>query len=295
MQRDQQPAQPRPESSEDPDPLFPLWIDESARLICGQLRSEIAKHGRPLCYLQGSLSIMPPNPLFIVDKRFQPTPYLFYKSRFDIWMPHYFVSKIPCPGCRKSGRLNSSKKTPVLQKKGFPTDLRRIVDIDRVIYLVGYRYFCGTCNTSIVSHDPALLEVLPPLVQHQFTHHLTHRTGITDQLATLLRSCIQHSIGPGPFAKMLEGFHHRRYELQNLQYLELVKERKHSGFRPFLSKCEPFSAFRDRAGYGGYVPGPAFFKRFYVMFSAKHAEEVDQHRKLLPVRILSIDQSFKVS
>lgn len=48
------------------------------------------------------------------------------------------------------------------------------------------------------------------------------------------------------------------------------------------------------SGYCGYVLGSEYFKRFYINFSNCVADEVDQHRRLLPVQIQSIDQSFKV-
>lgn len=273
----------------DPQPVLPVWVDGAAAAVRRQLRQEIKNHGYPSSYLRGSLSIDPPNPLFVVGQIIQPTPHAFYKARFDVWIPHLLTkSKLPCPSCHRNGH-----SPPVmLQQKGFATHVRRIVDIDRVIYLLGYRYACGTCKTSITSYHPDLLDLLPPIVRLQFTHHLTRRTGITDRLATLLRSCFQHAMGPGPFGKMIQGFHHRRYEQLHLQYLELVKERR--TFSNFLAKCEPFSEFGDRSGYCGYVPGSEYFKRFYIDFSNRVADEVDQHRRLLPVRILSIDQSFKV-
>ncbi|KIO21104.1 hypothetical protein M407DRAFT_10559 [Tulasnella calospora MUT 4182] len=272
----------------DPQPVLPVWIDGAAAMVRRQLRQEIKAHRYPLSYLHGSLSINPPNPLFVVGNIMQPTPHAFYKAQFDVWIPHLLTkTKLPCPSCHR----NKRHPPVMLQQKGFATHVRRIVDIDRVIYLLGYRYACGTCKTSIISYDPNILELLPPIVQLQFTHHLTRRTGITDRLATLLRSCFQHAMGPGPFAKMIEGFHHRRYEQLHWQYLELVKERMK--FSNFLAKCEPFSEFGDQSGYCGYVPRSEYFKRFYIDFSNQVVDEVDQHRQLLPVRILSIDQSFK--
>lgn len=207
---------------------------------------------KPEAYRRGSLSIIPPNPLFSTDHKFHPTPFDFYKAQFDVWIPHLFVAggKIPCPKCMREHRLSAKRMKPLLQKKGFPSKVRRIVDIERIIYLIGYRYYCGTCSTSYTSYNSDILSVLPRFVAAQFTHPLTYRTGITDSLATLLRSCMQHAIGPGPFAQMIDSHHRRRYDLLHIQYLHLVKSRSESAFAHLLPKFEPFGDFADPHGYG---------------------------------------------
>ncbi|KIO18014.1 hypothetical protein M407DRAFT_32331 [Tulasnella calospora MUT 4182] len=67
----------------DPQPVLPVWIDGAAAMVRRQLRQEIKNHRYPLSYLRGSLSIDPPNPLFVVGQVIQPSPHAFYKTQFD--------------------------------------------------------------------------------------------------------------------------------------------------------------------------------------------------------------------
>ncbi|KAF8633831.1 hypothetical protein AX17_004351 [Amanita inopinata Kibby_2008] len=161
---------------------------------------------------------------------------------------------------------------------------------------MGYRYSCGhsECKKTYLSWSPALISALPQSVQLQFPFHLTHRSGLSDQVVSMLRGDFLHGIGPVPFANTIRVNHIRRFEKLHLQYLEMIYERAQSGAAQFLPKFEPFGEFGDRDGYAGFVPSPQYFRNFYVRFILSHAQEMDQYTTMLSARLLQIDHSFKV-
>ena len=62
----------------------------------------------------------------------------------------------------------------------------------------------------------------------------------------------------------------------------------------FLIKTLPFSPFRDRDGYAGFIPSAGYFKRFYDQLIESWSGDMQQHMAMLSARVLSVDHSFKV-
>jgi hypothetical protein len=180
---------------------------------------------------------------------------------------------------------------------GWPKAPRRVVGLDQNIFIIGYRYRCvhEDRKKTYQSWSPALLNVLPPALASQFRHHLTHRGGLTDEVAALLRKCIQDGIGSSSFADMIRTFHYQQYDALHLDYLLMVRSRMQSPLIKMFGRVPPFGLFGDRHGYAGYVPSPLYFRTFYEQFMDKHAVGIDQHMAMLSARILSIDHSHKVN
>jgi hypothetical protein len=214
-----------------------------------------------------------------------------------VWLPHLLVQRIPCPACLSSGHKTSNGDHVYLWLKGWPKAPRRIVDLDKCIYIIGYRYSCShsDCNKTYQSWSPALRSVLPRSLSASFTHHLTYRSGLTDRVVALMRASFQHGIGPGPFSETIRTFHLRHYEQLQLQYLEMIFVRLQSATASMMAKFKPFGLFHDRDGYAGFTPSANYFRDFYVNYIASHASEIDQHMAMLSAKILIIDGSFKVS
>ncbi|KAG6835287.1 hypothetical protein H0H93_003132 [Arthromyces matolae] len=277
---------------------LPTWLRQTWADYREQLGSEMAKNAsrRPTCYDRGTFIDGPVSSCFTIAKKFQPSPSDFYSPKFFVWLPHLLSTKIPCPACLKVLRKSDKGGTQFLNAKGWAKSPRRVVDLEECIYIVGYRYACpnSQCRKSFQSWSPELLTALPRSLSIHFTHHLTYRSGLTDRVVALMRSCFQHGIGPSPFAEMIRTQHLRRYEHLHIEYLEAILIRTQSAAGHFLKKFEPFGLFNNRDGYAGFTPSAAYFRNFYVRFIAAHAKEMDQHMAMLSADILQIDHSFKV-
>ena len=278
---------------------MPKWLSQEYADHRERLTAEIRKNAsrRPTCYEQGSFISGPSHPFFSAWEKAQPSPSLFYAPCFEVWIPHLLMkSRIPCPNCASAARLGSDGRPILLCANGWPKAPRRVVDLERCIFVIGYRYYCPhqLCKKTYLSWSPALLSALPRGLSMLFTHHLTYRGGLTDRVVAMLRSSFLRGVGPGPFAETIRINHLHQYEHLQLQYLEIVYTRQQSAMANLLGKFEPFGAFDDRDGYAGFVPSPRYFRDFYIYFIASHASSMDQYTAMLSARILQIDASFKV-
>ncbi|TFY76365.1 hypothetical protein EWM64_g7647 [Hericium alpestre] len=274
---------------------LPTWLPDAYSAMLERLKAEIASNRphQPSCYNRGTFMEIPPNPvLTIKDTTFSPE--LFYQPHFFIWIPHFLVERIPCPACHAAKRVRD-RQTCWLRPNGFPKSPRRVTDLEQNIYLIGQRYVCSNrpCGKSYQSWSPALLRVLPAHVAAQFTHHLSHRGGITDQVAQLLRSCSRGGIGPTPFKRMMDSFHHRRFDQLHKQYLDLVYKRRASIVTGFILHFKQFGQFNDRQTYAGHVPSDRYWKSWTIRLIDEQKAAMDQHRASLTARVIGVDHSFK--
>ncbi|KAI0683211.1 hypothetical protein BC835DRAFT_1311178, partial [Cytidiella melzeri] len=252
-------------------------------------------HGSPTCYDSGSFEMNPPSPVFATHNVVQIVPSTFYKARFFIWLPHT-LGRIPCPECKEAGWYGEKGRPVLLQKLGWPQGPRRVVDVNNILFIIGFRYRCGRpeCKRTYLSWSPTILNVLSPFLASSFKFHLTSRCALSDQLAGLLRHCFQRGIGPSPFSDMIRKLHVRHYEQRQLEYLQAVSLRMSSGLFMFTVSFQRFRAWDDPSGYAGFVPSPSFFAGFYNYLIEKHTIAMDQHMSMLSARILSVDHSHKV-
>ncbi|KAH8068402.1 hypothetical protein BXZ70DRAFT_1069038 [Cristinia sonorae] len=277
---------------------MPTWLKERYDDVREQLRAEMKANPsrRPTCYDQGSFYFGPHSAFFPCSQRYQITPEDVDPTTFFVWLPHCLQrERIPCPECTAADRKKNGE-TIHLRALGWPKLPRRVVDIDKCIYIIGYRYNCvdERCKRTYQSWSPALLSALSRSVALQFTHHLTYRSGLTDAVVQMMRSCFQRGIGPQPFAEMIRTNHTRRYEQLHLLYLEMVYRKLHSPLSHMLSGFIPWPAFSDRSGYAGFTPSANYFRDFYINMTRARASEMDQVTAMLSSKILAIDHSFKV-
>jgi hypothetical protein len=274
---------------------LPSWLLTDYADVRERLASEIRGNPshKPTCYDRGSFIDGSPFAFFNAKNKFQVHPELFYKPTYFVWIPHLFTQRIPCPDCLSHKRKTPKGTHPFLTPNGWPKSPRRVVDLDRLIYVIGHRYYCANCQKSYQSWSPGLLSALPRSLAMQFTFHLTYRSGLSDNVVSLMRGCFLQGIGPVPFANMIRTNHIRRYEQLHLQYLEMLYERQ-NGPLHFLGKHKPFSAFDDHNGYAGFIPTGRYFRDFYVKYIGFHAQEINQYTAMLSAKFLQIDHSFKV-
>ncbi|KAG6379505.1 hypothetical protein JVT61DRAFT_9996 [Boletus reticuloceps] len=277
---------------------LPLWLTSEYQNLREWLNAEMSRSskGMPACYERQSFYDGVENPFLTARMTFQLTAGIFHQPQFFIWLPHLLVDRIPCPSCLDAHRQPSLGSVVYLQKHGFVSSPRRVIDIDRNIYIVGFRYLCGhkVCRRSYQSWSPSIINVLPPLVASQFEFRLTYCSGLTSRLSTLLRESFHAGLGPCRFTTMIESFHYRRFDLLQRQFLEMVVDRSTRGS---LSSCwtttSPFGEFNDRDGYAGFVPRAPYFGHFYDMLVEESAWESQQLIASLPADILKQDHSFK--
>ncbi|KAJ8582357.1 hypothetical protein M405DRAFT_876164 [Rhizopogon salebrosus TDB-379] len=282
---------------------MPLWLDAQYKAVEETLKKEIKQSTRsppmPKCYEQQRLWVGDASPFLtlLTQQNSAVEPSIFHRPTFFVWLPHCLLGdRIPCPQCKSTNRVTDQGKPVFLQRLGWIGKPRRVVDVDRNIYIIGYRYACVnlTCRKTYRSWSPAILGVLPTAVAMQFPFQLTYRSGLSNSLVSLLHSSIRAGIGPVPFAQMLQSFHYRRFDELHLQYLELVHDRYKSCPKQFWVRKRAFGLFSDRSGYAGFVPSAGYLCRFYDMLIEQWSPEMKQFIAMLPARVLAIDHSFKI-
>jgi hypothetical protein len=275
---------------------MPTWLANEYKVIRDQVTKEMKLTKTPTCYNKGTFFIGDENPYLKQRFTFEVNPGAFHHHPWFIWLPHCLLGmRIPCPDCLKNHCKLSNNSTVYLQSLGWAKKARRVVDVDQVLFIAGWRYQCILCRHTYCSWSPAILNILPPALAAQFTFKLSFRSGLTNQLADLLRISFQSGMGPDKFTHMIQAFHYQRYDEFHLQYLELVKERKNGIQGHFLPKSQPFGAFRDPNGYAGFIPGPPYFRGFYDKMVESDAPDLIQQIGMLSARVMAVDHSFKVS
>ncbi|CEP13325.1 hypothetical protein [Parasitella parasitica] len=131
----------------------------------------------------------------------------------------------------------------------------------------------------------------------EFPAILTANCGVSKTVADLLRPCMQNSVGPQRFQKILREIHTLRHDRLELQYLISAYSRKH-GIAAQLNisiqpNIQPFSSFDDQNLYAGYVPTGTYFRTLYTAIIEKLQPKMDKHTMLLDGKVLKCDHSFK--
>ena len=188
----------------------------------------------PFCYDHNMFYEGNENPFLAAWKTFQLSAGVFHQPCFFIWLPHLLVDRIPCPSCCETGQWPAKGPMAYLQRHGFAKQPHQAVDIDQIVYIIGYYYLCGNCCKSYQSWSPSILSILPPAVAHQFQFHLTYHSGLTERLATLLREAFWAGTGLQQFTTMIESFHYCRYDVLQCQFLEMILDHSTQGS---LSSC----------------------------------------------------------
>lgn len=91
-----------------------------------------------------------------------------------------------------------------------------------------YRCTAKNCGTTLNAHDLDLIRQLPHELQLEFPAVLTHKGAVSKAVADLLRPCMQNSVGPERFQKILRELHHLKHDRLELQYLTAVYNKRKS-------------------------------------------------------------------
>ncbi|KAG2191934.1 hypothetical protein INT47_012017 [Mucor saturninus] len=234
------------------------------------------------------------NPSFVLAKAADPSE--LYHPRTFIWLPDHLHDNLVCPSC-KSG----------IESKGFDkkTKARRIIDLKDCFYIMTRRYRCknATKQHFFNGFDSRIIRQLPLRVQADFPALLTHKSGISKDLAKLMRPLFQNSVGPVTLSKILRELHAEHHATVELQYYDAAcSEKKSPSIDSLLTKnnveqklLPEFSAFSNKELYNGFVPSPGYLSYVYSSIIEQIRPQLDWHMMSLDGNILKGDHSFKVT
>ncbi|KAF5313428.1 hypothetical protein D9611_008540 [Ephemerocybe angulata] len=268
----------------------PPWLLEHFRTCVQALQIRDAD-GLPALYAKGrTFWFRSPEAWFLLQS--SPSPVRLYKPQMFVWDPLALYKKLPCPRCNR-----------VLSRHSTISQPRRCVDLTATFWIVGFRYRCRNCKhpktgKSTVtwrSWDPRILAVMPRALSAQFPARLTHRSAISNDLFSWMRSCFQNGMGSGQFADAVLAQHLLRYDQLHLQYLDFIAQgvavseftdRKYKSFLPF-DDASP-------EGFRGFVPSARYFRDVYDTFMDEHRHHFDQHTAMLSAIVCALDHSHKL-
>ena len=151
---------------------------------------------------------------------------------------------------------------------------------------------------TINAHDQQILCQLPLHLRIAFPAYLTHKAGISKALGDVIPPCVQNSVGPKRFAKILRELHTLRHARLEYQYLCAIKLRQQQAQRTldsfYTPALRPFSSFGDKQGYAGYVPSATYLLKVYTSMIDELRPLLDKQVMLLDGKILKGDHSFKI-
>ncbi|KAF6742765.1 hypothetical protein DFP72DRAFT_1104354 [Ephemerocybe angulata] len=219
------------------------------------------------------------HPFFILNAT-SINPEAMLIPRFLYWDPHLLVSSIRCVqgGCFGS-----------LTRHGFGEYPRRIIDLESSFYMIGARYKCNTCNRTSMSWEDNVLEALPRSLASQLPVRLSHRSGISDCVFALMRSCFLNGVGAKQFADTLNTLHRRWHETLEVQYYQAIIEQRSSG-----DHAGSFAPFPDFDTSPSQPPSAHYCRHLYDQYIEQREAEFSQHTSQLSTRGMAIDHSHKV-
>ncbi|KAG8937951.1 hypothetical protein FRC03_007736 [Tulasnella sp. 419] len=194
-----------------PSKPWPKWVSDAFEKVKDKyLKNDLS--GQPMLYTKYQTFWAPcASPFFILNKTETPTPSSLFHNRFFYWDPEILVQNgLNCPKCSTH-----------LHRHGLHHRPRRVVELEDQFWLIGMRYRCRKCvnpksgksTVTFLSWDPAILASLPPSLACEFPAKLTHRSGVSNQVFTLLRSCLQNGLGAKAFSDMLRTLHRRHFDM----------------------------------------------------------------------------------
>ncbi|KAF6764006.1 hypothetical protein DFP72DRAFT_956173 [Ephemerocybe angulata] len=285
-------------NDEDTPPLPQRTRKPQSRLIQDEYVAILAElelrdeNGLPALYAKaGEFYVRPKAPwFFLTGKRVSPTD--LYRPRWFVWDPKALYKELPCPGCGKTLHRHAAMSRP-----------RRCVDTSDSFWIVGFRYHCRHCrhpktgkNTvTWCSWDRRILNVLPPALASHFPAILSHRSAVSKELFSWMRSCFQSGMGSKQFSDAVRVQHLLRHDELHLTYLDFIAHR--SVLSSWMGQqYESFLPFDDTSPYGphGFVPSAQWFRDMYDQYMEEHRQDIDQHTAMLTAEICAIDHSHKL-
>ncbi|KAI8642388.1 hypothetical protein BD408DRAFT_432492 [Parasitella parasitica] len=194
--------------------------------------------------------------------------YLFYEAD----------KKFKCPECSKNKAVPEFMNNDGYTKNPLA---RRIIDIKD----------CRTIGTDI-----ELIRHLPIIAQAEFPAFLTKKSGISRDLADLMRHLVKSSTGPLRLSNILQELHTKRYDTLQYQYLANYKFRvDNPGLISLAVSAPEFSKFNDKNGYNGYCPSAKYISFVYTSLMEVFRQHLDNQIMKVDGSILKGDHTFKAA
>ncbi|KAJ7148561.1 hypothetical protein C8R43DRAFT_521445 [Mycena crocata] len=244
-----------------------------------------------------SFWVYPPDPIFALWK-YKFDPYLMFRVRIFLWLPHFFVDQLKCPSCGAK-----------LEKNGALSP-RRIVDTDSNFYVVSWAYYCRSnpnCQKHFHGWSQKLIESLPRYLQLAFPAILSRKSGVSRNVMNQLRVGNQHKMGPSGVRSLLLESHTLRFSILQAQYLEavfeMVRGRQDGQTGEFQTRLDSFLTeripafgdFGDRNGYAGFVPSERYLSSMLNKAIERDEPHADQHTACQRVDHLTVDDNHKIN
>jgi hypothetical protein len=179
------------------------------------------------------------------------------------------------------------------------------------------RYRCNICRKTLNAHDNRVLEQLPYHLRSAFPAILTKRSGVSKELAVIMRALNQKSVGPQGIHCLLREIHtlkHAKLEhayltaqdFHNKHLQSQVDTLRQSGQRTLFqmmntrqhiterNEVKGFSSFEDQRGYAGFVPSAAYLRKVFTDYCSVIRPLIDRQMMALGGTILKGDHSFKL-
>ncbi|KAG2212725.1 hypothetical protein INT47_000702 [Mucor saturninus] len=220
-----------------------------------KIQARLSTEEYPSEYERGTFWIEPMMSYFIHknNKKIED----IYQLRVFLWIPHLLIDEklagLCCPTCDSKIETKGYNKLP---------HARRIVDLQR------YRCLSPRCGKAFNGHSDSIISQLPYEPQMEFPAVLTHKGGVSKTVGDLLRPCIQNSVGPKRFQKILLELHHIHHDRLELQYL-ISTFRNRNGVARYFSRSSPelFSSLENQNQYADYVPTDTYFRTLTLSLS----------------------------
>lgn len=172
-----------------------------------------------------------------------------YRPKWFYWNPMALLqpNTLACSSTKSTG----AKCEGVLGFEGFAPNPRRTAGLVGSVYIITVDYRCRTCRTKVRASQPQVLAQLSPSLRDCFAFKLSHRGGVTTEVATLFRDMSAHGFGSKQFSNLLATRHRHRYDQLERDWRGLLYSRgKVAAQAPM---------FDDPSGNAGYVPTSKWF------------------------------------
>jgi len=152
----------------------------------------------------------------------------------------------------------------------------------------------GKKTITFQSWDPRIVAQTEDHLKTEFPAHLSHRSGLSNDVFSWMRSCFQNGMGSKQFSDALRVQHLLKHDERHLQYLQYLMRHALSGW--VGEKYETFLPFDDTSldGPHGFVPSSQWLRDMYDTFMEEHSSHFNQHMSMLSGEICAIDHSHKV-
>ncbi len=186
-----------------------------------------------------------------------------------------------------------------ISKNSTDYDFRVVINGYKKSY--GFRYLSrGRLRQGQLNLTLLLLALLLRLISEPLFLCLvsTNTSGISKNLAKIMRPLFQSGVGPHRLHKVLRVLHSEKFDELQFQYYDKMVERISN---PNLfdmnmrnRSYEEFTSFGDKIKYAGYVPCSNYLSNVYSSLIQKFVPFMDQLNSVINGVVLKVDHSFKL-